>query len=40
METLSQNIRHPGESREPLNKHNRAALIARKEFSGSRLSPV
>jgi len=39
METRSQNIRHPGESRDPLNKHKQAALIARKEFSRSRLSP-
>ena len=27
--------RHPGESRDPLNKRDRAALIARNEFRGS-----
>jgi hypothetical protein len=32
-------VRHPGESRGPLNKSKRAMLLALKEFNGSRLSP-
>jgi len=31
--------RHPGESRDPLNRINRAALPAFHQFKGSRLSP-
>jgi hypothetical protein len=30
--------RHPGESRDPLNMRDRAALIARIELRGSRLA--
>jgi hypothetical protein len=33
------NIRHPGESRDPLTRINRAALLALMEFIGPRLSP-
>jgi hypothetical protein len=32
--------RHPGESRDPLTRINREALLALMEFNGPRLSPL